>query len=422
MRAYQKKTAVDRTLFGFNSAVQLKLDAEELIRLFQENVHSVGAEIGRIVAAKLLEDEVQQLCGDHHERSEARQGSRHGHQRGTITIAGQKIRMEKPRVRHNGREHALRRYEVMQREDAMPEAVLARMIRGVSCRDYAGVIDLAHDGFGVRKSSVSRSFVDASRVEVQQLIERRFDGVRFPVIMIDGVDYAGTTMIVVLGIQNDGQKRILGFREGATENAEVCRMLLEELCERGLCRDEPTLFVLDGSKALRKAVIAIWGRFAIVQRCQLHKKRNVQAHVPARHWDEVRRQINDAYQQSDPNKALKRLKTTAAYLDRISPDAADSLREGMEETITVIRLGLPDELRRHVASSNIIESSLATTQKVSRNVKRWRDGTMRRRWCATGLLVAEKKFRRVKGHRHMPKLIAALDRIVNESASLSKIA
>lgn len=422
-RAYQKKF-VDPILRVFDpgNPVQLKLDAEELIRLFQDSLHTVGVEIGRMVAAKLLEDEVRQLCGERHERIDTRQGSRHGRQRGSITIAGQKVEIERPRVRRDGRELALARYDVMRRSEAMPEAVLARMIRGVSCRNYAGVIDLARDGFGVRRSSVSRGFVEASRVEVEQLIERRFDGVRFPVIMIDGVDYAGTTMIVVLGIQNDGQKRILGFREGATENAEVCRMLLEDLCERGLCCDEPTLFVLDGSKALKKAVVAIWGRLAVVQRCQVHKKRNIQAHVPKRHWSEVRRQLNGAYHESDPNKALKRLKTIAAYLDRISPDAADSLREGMEETITVTRLGLSPELRLHLASTNIIESSLSTAQTVSRNVKRWRDGDMRRRWCASGLLVAEKKFRRVKGFRHMSRLIAALDRAVNDGTSLSKIA
>lgn len=204
-------------------------------------------------------------------------------------------------------------------------------------------------------------------------------------------------MVVVLGLESDGTKRILGFREGATENAEVCKALIEELCDRGLCRDQATLFVLDGSKALRKAVVDVWGRFAVIQRCQIHKKRNIQAHVPDRHWEEIRRRLNEAYHEIDYQRALRILKNTAALLDRISPDAAASLREGLEETLTLIRLRVPVELFAHLASTNLIESSLSTARKVSRNVKRWRDGDMRRRWCAAGLLVAEKKFRRVKG-------------------------
>jgi len=403
-------------------ALQLVLDRRELLRQLQQSVHSFGVEVGLIVARELLGDEVRRKCGERHERSDRRVGHRYGQQRGVITMAGQKLPLPRPRVRSSEGEVELDTYRLLQRDDAMPEAVLARMVRGVSTRDYQGVIDTAAEGFGVGRSSVSRAFLEASRREVEQLIERRFDGVRFPVILIDGIDYAGTTMVVVLGLENDGSKRILGFREGATENAEVCKALIEELCDRGLCRDKPTLFVLDGSKALRKAVVDVWGRLAVIQRCQLHKKRNVQAHVPERHWDEIRRRLNEAYHQTDYSRALRILKNTAALLDRISPDAAASLREGLEETITLIRLGLPAELFVHLSSTNLIESSLATARKVSRNVKRWRDGDMRRRWCATGLLVAEKRFRRVKGYRHMPRLIDAIERAVGETNTVRKTA
>src|SRR5947209_14074671 len=229
-------------------------------------------------------------------------------------------------------------------------------------------------------------------------------------------------MVVALGLTEDGQKRILGFREGASENAEVCKSLIDDLCERGLCRDQATLLALDGSKALRKAVLAVWGRYAIVQRCQFHKKRNIQAHVPDRHWDEIRRRLNEAYNETDYGRAVKILKNTAALLDRISPDAAASLREGLEETLTLIRLGLPAELRVHLVSTNIIESALSTSRKVARNVKRWRSGDMRRRWCAAGLLVAEKRFRRVKGYRHMPRLIDAIERAVAQTNPARKTA
>lgn len=421
-RAYQKRTSGrSRTERGLKEAIQLMLDPVELIRQLQESVHTIGVEIGRLVASKLLEDEVQQICGERYERGADRQASRHGRQRGWISISGQKVPIERPRARA-GEELLLDRYALMQRKEAMPEAALRRMVRGVSTRDYAGVIDAARESFGIGRSSVSRAFIEGSRREVEELMTNRFDGVRFPVIFIDGVEYADTTMVVALGLTDDGQKRILGFREGASENAEVCKSLIDDLCERGLCREEASLLVLDGSKALRKAVLAAWGRYAIIQRCQLHKKRNIQAHVLDRHWDEIRRRLNDAYNETDYSRALKILKNTVALLDRISPDASASLREGMEETLTLIRLGVPRELLVHLGSTNIIESALSTSRKVARNVKRWRSGDMRRRWCAAGLLVAQSKFRRVKGHKQMKRLVEILDRAVDGKQSLAKTA
>ncbi len=421
-RAYQKRSAGrSRAGRALKEAIQLMLDPVELIRQLQESVHTIGVEIGRLVASKLLEDEVQQICGEPYERGTIRTASRHGRQRGWISISGQKVPIEKPRVRA-GEELLLDRYAMMQRKEAMPEAALRRMVRGVSTRDYAGVIDAAGESFGIGRSSVSRAFKEASRQEVEELMTRRFEGVRFPAIFIDGVEYADTTMVVALGLMEDGQKRILGFREGASENAEVCKSLIDDLCERGLCREQATLLVLDGSKALRKAVLAAWGRYAIIQRCQIHKKRNIQAHVPKRHWDEIRRRLNEAYNETDYNRAVKILKNTAALLDRISSDAAASLREGMDETLTLIHLGVPRELMMHLASTNIIESALSTSRKVARNVKRWRSGDMRRRWCTSGLLVAQSKFRRVKGHKQMKRLIDILDRAIDAKQSLANTA
>ncbi len=399
-----------------NEVLQMLLDREELIRQLQQSVHSFGAEVGLTVAKHLLADEVERQCGARHERTDDRVGHRYGSQAGVITIAGQKMPIRRPRIRSAEGEVGLETYRCLQRSEAMPEAVLQRMVRGVSTRNYEGVIDAAMEGFGIRRSSVSRGFVQATRGEVEQLIGRRFDGVRFSVILIDGIEYAGTTMITALGVENDGSKRILGVREGATENAEVCKALIEELCDRGLCRDQPTLFVLDGAKALRKAVVDVWGRYAVIQRCQIHKKRNIQAHVPERHWEEIRRRLNEAYNETDYARALRILKNTAALLDRISPDAAGSLREGLEETLTLVRLGVARELFVHLSSTNLIESAFSTASNVSKNVKRWRDGDMRRRWCAAGLLFAEKKFRRVRGYRHMPRLVAALERSVGDAA------
>lgn len=394
--------------------IQLMLDPKEVLAMMQDSLTDFATEMGLKVACLLLEDEVDQRCGSRYERVPERTVTRYGHQRGVTVIAGQKLPIQRPRMRYTRQcgEAELETYAQLQSPEAMPQAVLKRLVRGVSCRDYEGVVDLAREGFGVQKSSVSRSFVKASAKEVRQLSERRFDDLRFAVVYIDGVAYAAEMMVCALGITTDGTKHLLGLRQGATENAEVCASLLEELRERGLATDQPTLFVLDGAKALRAAVKRVWGRHALIQRCQAHKKRNVQAHLPQKHWQELSRQMNLAYHETDYEEAMKLLKLTARWLDRISPDAAASLREGMEETITVVRLGVPELLRKTLATTNPIESAFSVAQNVTARVKRWRDGDMRQRWCTAGLLRAESKFRRVKGHRQMPQLLKALDRIV----------
>jgi putative transposase len=394
--------------------VQLVLDREELVAMMQDSLTSFATEMGLKVARLLLEDEVNQRCGQRYERVPERTVTRYGHQRGVAVIAGQKVPIPRPRIRYTRQcgEADLETYARLQSPDAMPQSVLKRLVRGVSCRDYEGVVDLAREGFGVQKSSVSRSFVQASAKEVRQLAERRFDGLRFPVIYLDGVQYAGETMTVALGVLENGTKRVLGVRQGATENAAVCTALLEDLQGRGLDTSQPTLLVLDGAKALRAAVKRVWGPAALIQRCQVHKKRNVREHLPEKHWDELSRQLHAAYHETDYDEALRRLKTTARWLERLNPDAAASLREGMEETLTVVRLGIPELLRRTLATTNPIESAFSVAQNVTRRVKCWREGDMRQRWCVAGMMRAESKFRRVKGYRHMSQLLKALDRLV----------
>lgn len=394
--------------------IQLVLDSDEMVAILQDSLTEFATEMGLKVARLLLEDEVTQRCGSRYERVPQREVTRYGRQQGIVVIAGQKLPIERPRIRYTQRcgEAELENYACLQSPEAMPQSVLKRLVRGVSCRDYEGVVDMAREGFGVKKSSVSRSFVKASAKEVQQLSERRFEGVRFPVIYIDGTPYAGETMVAALGITEDGRKQLLGVRQGATENAAVCTALLEDLQGRGLDTSSPTLLVLDGAKALHAAVKRVWGKRALIQRCQVHKKRNVRGHLPQKHWQELSRQLNAAYQEEDYDRALMGLKTTARWLDRLNPDAAASLREGMEETLTVVRLGVPDLLRRTLATTNPIESAFSVAENVTRRVKRWRDGDMRQRWCIAGLLRAESKFRRVKGHAHMPHFLKALDHLV----------
>jgi putative transposase len=394
--------------------IQLTLNPEEVVAMLQDSLTDFATEMGLRVAQLLLEDEVHQRCGSRYERVPQRAVTRYGRQRGVVVIAGQKLPVQRPRIRYTQRcgEAELENYARLQSPEAMPQSVLKRMVRGVSGRDYEGVVDLAREGFGVKKSSVSRSFVKASAKDVRELAERRFDGVRFAVIYIDGTPYAGETMIAALGITEDGTKRLLGVRQGATENAAVCTALLEDLCERGLDTSSPTLLVLDGAKALHAAAKRVWGSNGLIQRCQVHKKRNVQQHLPQKHWQQLSRQLSAAYQETDYERALKSLKTTACWLERLNPDAAASLREGMEETLTVVRLRVPELLRRTLATTNPIESAFSVAENVTRRVKCWRDGDMRQRWCTAGLLRAESKFRRVKGHRHMPQLLKELERLV----------
>jgi putative transposase len=403
-----------KTQAGRERAVQLVLDREELVAMMQDSLTSFATEMGLKVATLLLEDEVNQRCGERYERVPERTVTRYGHQGGVAVIAGQKLPIVRPRMRYTRQcgEADLETYARLQSPEAMPESVLKRLVRGVSCRDYQGVVELAREGFGVQRSSVSRSFVKASADEVRQLAERRFDGVRIPVIYLDSVVYAEETMTVALGVLENGTKRVLGVRQGATENAAVCTALLGDLQQRGLDTSQPTLLVLDGSKALHAAVKRVWGHNALIQRCQVHKKRNVREHLPEKHWDELSRQLHAAYNETDYDEALRRLNTTARWLERLNPDAAASLREGMEETLTVIRLGVPELLRRTLATTNPIESAFSVAENVTRRVKRWREGDMRQRWCVAGLLRAESKFRRVKGYRHMPQLLQALDRIL----------
>jgi putative transposase len=397
--------------------IQLPLDREELLALMQDSLETLATELGLVVALGLMEDEVTRLCGQRYQRQPQRLHTRYGHQQGVATLAGQKVSITRPRVRHadGGGEVPLEMYARLQSPDAMPSAVLRRMVRGVSTREYEQVIDLARDGFGVAKSSVSRGFVRASAAQVKALAERRFDDQRFPVVMIDGVEYAGETMVVAIGISEDGAKRILGLRQGASENAAVCVELLDDLQQRGLDTTRPTLLVLDGGKALHAAARRLWGQNAVIQRCQVHKKRNVKAHVPEKHLPELDQRLGAAYGETDYEAAKSSLEETSRWLMRINPDAAASLQEGLEETLTVVRLGVSAALRRTLATTNPIESALSVTRRVTARVTRWRDGNMRKRWCTAGLLRAESKFRRVKGHRAMPILLKALESLVQDN-------
>lgn len=304
----------------------------------------------------------------------------------------------------------LERFKLFQRGSAMEEAVAKQVVCGVSMRDYEKAVDGLAEGYGVRRSSVSRHWKAVSRARLAEFVERSLEDLDLVAIMIDGVAFHETLLVVALGVDSEGRKHILGLWEGATENTEVVKSLLEDLVHRGVDTTKRYLFVLDGAKALASAVRKVFGKDVDIQRCQVHKERNVLEHLPKSYHRTVRMRLQAAWKMKDYEEAKSELIRLERYLKDLNPSAARSLAEGMEETLTVHRLEVPDTLRKSLRSTNAIESSFDMTRKYCRNVKRWRKGDMATRWAGTMLIEAQKRFRRLKGYRTMPKLLIALGR------------
>jgi putative transposase len=392
-------------------------EVEEILAEIPERIDSMAIECATMLAGEVIEHEVTALCGERYARDGSRKATRYGSQRGSITIAGRKVGIEKPRVRaaDGGGEIDLSSYRRLRRKGAMGEAVLERMARGVSCRNYEGVVTASCEGFGMKKSSVSRDFIKASAARLKELVERRLDGERFVAIFIDGIVYAGATMIVALGVSIKGDKTILGLRQGATENSEVCAELLQSIVARGVDPILPTLFILDGSKALKAATTRVWGDNAVIQRCRQHKKENVRAHLAKCSWEELDWRLAQAFHEDNYSEALRKLKATASWLEKINPDATASLNEGMEELLTVTRLKLPLVLTKSLVTTNPIESVFSTVRSLTRRVSTWKDKDMRLRWCATALLQVEPRLIKLRGRKYLPVLAQNLDSLLKGS-------
>lgn len=384
-------------------------NADDLKVLLNESLQSYAIELGVEIANALLEEDVAKLCGSRSERVLNRTAYRHGSQAGYVVMTGQKIAINKPRVRSlEGNEIDLQTYQQMQNEEAMPEAAFTKMVRGVSCRDYEDVVDKVRAGFGIKKSSVSKGFIKESAKQLKEFSERRFDNTIFTVIMIDGVAFGEEVMICALGIDVEGNKQVLGVCQGETENAQVVTALLTNLRDRGVKTSEPTLFCIDGAKALAAGIKRVFGTNAVIQRCQFHKQRNVKKHLAKKHHAELKQRMNSAYQHHDYETAKELLEQTVEWLEGLNIDAARSLEEGLEETLTVIRLGVTGELRKRLSNTNTIESMFSRVRDITRRVKRWRDGNMRHRWCVAGLMRAEEGFRKMRGYRQLSALQRSL--------------
>jgi transposase-like protein len=288
---------------------------------------------------------------------------------------------------------------------------MEQMLVGVSTRRYARALEPLPREFKVRgigKSAVSERFVVGTARKLSALLDRKLGTLQLIAVMVDGVHFADHVVLAAVGIDQDGAKHVLGLREGATENAAACKALLADLIERGLSTERTLLFVLDGAKALHRAVTDVFGERALIQRCRQHKKRNVSEALPERMRSSVLSAMSQAYATRDPKRARRLLENLARRLEPDYPSAAGSLREGLDETLTVMRLDLPESLERVLSSTNLIENLFSRVREIARRVKRWQGGTMILRWTAAGVLEAERSFRKIVGYRELPKLVAAL--------------
>jgi len=410
---YQSKVRKSRqfqVVEGRELAVRLRLPLAEVWEELQAEVERLAGETGLKILRAILEDEVTQRVGPPHHPDPVGGSVRWGRQPGYVVFGGQKIPLQRPRVRtRTGEEVELESYGKLQQDGRMQRAVAERVVCGLSTRQYRRAVQSTLDGYGIRKSSVSRHFVRATAQQLRELCERRLEHLKLAALLIDGIAFAGQTLIIALGVEENGVKHVLGLWQGATENATVCKALLEDLVERGLNPQRRYLFVLDGSKALRMAVEKVFGARAEMQRCQLHKRRNVKDHLPESCRADYDRQLRNAYALTGYQEAQAALEKLFRQLERINPSAARSLEEGLEETLTLHRLGVGPLLRRSLSSTNLIESCLSTVRHVARNVKRWQGGDHRARWAVAGLLEAEKKFRKVRGYRELEELARKLN-------------
>ena len=389
----------------------------ELVGAAREGLLALSVGVGLGVVYELMELEVDEVVGPKGKHSAERTAKRHGHEDGSMTLGGRRVPVRRPRVRTADDEHELpmQTYGYFADRDPLTRAVMDRMLAGVSTRKFAGVgepvgSDVERSGSATSKSTVCELFVERTATALSELMSRRLDDVRLAVMMLDGVEIADRVHVVALGISTEGVKIPLGLWEGSTENATLARTLLADLVDRGLDPEQAILFVIDGGKALRRAIKDVFGEHALVHRCQRHKERNVTDLLPEPARDQVRARMRAAWSLTEPELAEQRLALLAGELDRTWPDAAASLREGLDDTLTLMRLGITGQLAKTLCSTNPCESMIEVVRYTQRNVKRWQDGDMRKRWTAAGMLIAEQQFRRIIGYRGLAKLVIAVER------------
>jgi putative transposase len=378
--------------------------------------------MGRATIEAVLELSAREVAGEPHQGKRAANDkhagiTRHGRQRGVVKLSDRSLRVEKPRLRDADGEVMVPAYAALRAHPGAGAKMMDTLLKGVSTRNYGKVIKEMADTAGVSKSAVSREFVEQSEKALEELMSRRFDDRNIVAIYIDGIDLSGHHVLTALGVDEEGTKHVLGMREGASENAAVVKGVLEDLVERGVKPHDAQgrvirrLFIIDGSRALRAGIDAVYGSDQPVQRCRIHKIRNVRGHLPENKSRYATLVLRAAFKMEDHVKATGKIRDLARELEREWPSASGSLLEGLDEMFTVNRLGLPASLRRSLATTNIIESPQSTVRRLTHKVDRWRDGKMALRWAAASFLEAEKTMRKIGGCRQVWMLAAALEQL-----------
>jgi putative transposase len=390
----------------------------ELTGELREGLLALAVGAGMQVLAAMMEDDVTAACGPRGKHDPQRSATRHGHGGGSVALGGRRVPIQRPRMRavDGSGEPPVASYELFSSTEVLGRMALERMLAGLSTRRYPVGLEpvgtrTEQAATSTSRSAVSRRFVTATETALAQLLAADLSGLDLVALMVDGVHFGEHLCVVALGVDIDGTKHPLALVEGSTENTTIVRGLLVGLRERGLDTTAPILAVLDGAKALTAAVREVFDA-PIIQRCQLHKIRNVRDHLPERLRGPVETRMRTAYHAASALDAQAQLEALAKELDKTHPGAAGSLREGLAETLTVLALQVPPTLARTLRSTNAVESMISICRDHAKNVKNWQDGTMALRWCAAGMIEAGKQFRRVNGRRHLPALQAALTRHV----------
>ena len=397
---------------GKSVTVQVPLALMGVLGDTREAFHELCIRTGEQVLLAMMEADREALCGPKGRHREGRRAWRGGSAPSRVTLGGRQIELPRLRVRSSEGEVALASFQWASCTDALDAHTMAAVAAGVSTREYPRTLDPAPEVMrerAVSRSSVSRRFVALSRQRMDEFLSRPLGELDLAVVFIDAKFFHEHCVLIALGVDGQGRKHVLGLRQGSTENTPVVRALLADLVQRGLPAERSMVFVIDGAKALRRAIAEVYGERALVQRCQVHKHRNVLAHLPEHRHAQVARGLREAFDSESFALGRRRLRNLARSLERDHPGAAASVREGLEETLTVVRLGLTGALQRTVRSTNAIENLNGSVERFTRNVKRWRGGEMVQRWVSAALLDAEQRFRRLRGYRDMPQLISALN-------------
>jgi putative transposase len=391
--------------------IQLTFPTTDIAELAQSSLGDLLRAVGRVFIESVMEAEVEQVVGRRSKRNQQRGAYRWGTEAGFCVIDGQRIPIARPRIRNrqNNKEVPLGSYELFQRASLIEETVWHKIMHGLTMRSYKEVVQQFADAYGLEKSTTSDHFIEASRRKLDQLMKRSLADIPLAVLIVDGTIFQGEHMIVAIGIDRFGHKIVLGIRQGSTENATVVGGLLGELAERGVDFNQPRLYVIDGSKAIRRAISNFAGDAAFFQRCQVHKIRNVSEYLSESERPALKFRMRAAYQMPDLVDARNALFKLHDELLQLNPSAAGSLAEGLDETLTVIDLRLTPKLRQALATTNGIESGFSLVDKICQQVKRWQGRDHRLRWVGSALLFAESRWNRLHGYRHMPVLVHALD-------------